>query len=179
MMKNQHDLQDGNSSNIQDEDDDDDDEDDEDEEEEEEDTKVSSSKKRKQSAKPEVKKPDKTPVKKAKRKSPGKTASNTSTPSSTGGFGQVQVSTELASVLGDSILSRTQVTKQIWVYIKENNLQDPKDKRFILCDEKLEKVFNIPRVSMFGMQKELSKVCMLLCLFVRVNFTSTGLIFFV
>ena len=28
----------------------------------------------------------------------------------------------------------------MWAYIKENNLQDPKNKQFIKCDEKLSKV---------------------------------------
>ena len=33
-----------------------------------------------------------------------------------------------------------QVVKRMWAYIKENNLQDPKNKQMIKCDEKLSKV---------------------------------------
>lgn len=37
-----------------------------------------------------------------------------------------------------------QVTKRLWEYIKANNLQKPDDKRVILCDEKLERLFKTP-----------------------------------
>ena len=33
-----------------------------------------------------------------------------------------------------------QVVKRMWAYIKDNKLQDPKNKQFIKCDEKLSKV---------------------------------------
>ena len=33
-----------------------------------------------------------------------------------------------------------QVVKRMWAYIKENKLQDPKNKQMIKCDEKLSKV---------------------------------------
>jgi upstream activation factor subunit UAF30 len=33
-----------------------------------------------------------------------------------------------------------QVVKRMWAYIKENNLQDPKNKQMIKCDDKLSKV---------------------------------------
>ena len=29
-----------------------------------------------------------------------------------------------------------QVVKRMWAYIKENNLQDPKNKQMVKCDEK-------------------------------------------
>ena len=48
-----------------------------------------------------------------------------------------------------------QVVKAIWVYIKEHNLQDPKNKRKIVPDEKLGKV--LPRTNMMMMNKHLSK----------------------
>ena len=49
-----------------------------------------------------------------------------------------------------------QVVKAIWDYIKEHNLQDPKNKRKIRCDEKLAKILG-PRTDMFKMNKALSK----------------------
>jgi chromatin remodeling complex protein RSC6 len=53
-------------------------------------------------------------------------------------------------------LPRPEVVKKLWEYIKIHNLQDPKDKRFILCDEKLRTLFNRPRVNCFKMAKYLS-----------------------
>lgn len=43
--------------------------------------------------------------------------------------------------------------KKIWEYIKANDLQDPADKRQILCDEKLQLVFKVDKVHMFTMNK--------------------------
>ena len=68
----------------------------------------------------------------------------------------MQLSTKLAQLLGTDTLSRPQVVKHIWEYIKTHELQDPKDKRFILCDEALEKIFKQKRVSSFGMNSTLS-----------------------
>jgi upstream activation factor subunit UAF30 len=50
------------------------------------------------------------------------------------------LSVELAAICGTDRLNAFQVTKQVWVYIKEHNLQNPSNKREILCDEALEKV---------------------------------------
>lgn len=63
----------------------------------------------------------------------------------------------LAAVVGSSPLPRTEVVKQLWVYIKKYNLQDPKNKRNINADEKLKKVFNgKAQVNMFEMTKLVS-----------------------
>lgn len=60
----------------------------------------------------------------------------------------------LAAVIGSEPIPRTEVTKRIWDYIRENNLQDAKDKRTINADDKLKKVFNgKDSVSMFEMTK--------------------------
>jgi upstream activation factor subunit UAF30 len=60
----------------------------------------------------------------------------------------------LSAVVGSEPMPRTEVTKRIWDYIKQNNLQDPKDKRTIRADDKLRKVFNgRDSVSMFEMTK--------------------------
>ena len=50
-------------------------------------------------------------------------------------------SKELAAVVGEKALPRTQVIKKIWDYIKKHNLQNPKNKRNILADDKLKPVF--------------------------------------
>ncbi|KAG8645550.1 zinc finger CCCH domain-containing protein 44 [Manihot esculenta] len=51
------------------------------------------------------------------------------------------VSPEMAEFVGASEIPRTQALKRIWAYIKEHNLQDPNDKKIIICDEKLKKIF--------------------------------------
>lgn len=43
--------------------------------------------------------------------------------------------------LGVSEIPRTKAIKKIWEYIKENNLQDPANKREIVCDENLKSIF--------------------------------------
>ncbi|KAL1317089.1 hypothetical protein HN51_069197 [Arachis hypogaea] len=52
-----------------------------------------------------------------------------------------KISPEMQAICGVSEISRTQALKQIWAYIKENNLQDPENKKIIICDEKLKKIF--------------------------------------
>jgi DNA topoisomerase-1 len=51
------------------------------------------------------------------------------------------LSKELQAVVDAQELSRPEVTKKIWEYIKAHDLQDPKNKRRIIPDAKLAKVF--------------------------------------
>lgn len=62
-------------------------------------------------------------------------------------------SAELAAVVGDAPLPRTEVTKKLWEYIKLHNLQDPSAKTMINADAKLQAVFGKATVSMFEMTK--------------------------
>merc|ERR1711993_105561 len=48
----------------------------------------------------------------------------------TGFTKDLQLSTELAAIVGTSKAPRHEVVKQLWAYIKENNLQDPTNKQF-------------------------------------------------
>ena len=69
----------------------------------------------------------------------------------------MNISPELAAVVGAGPMPRSEVTKKIWVYIKKNNLQDAQNKRNINADENLLKVFGGKKtVSMFEMTKLLS-----------------------
>ncbi len=66
----------------------------------------------------------------------------------------LQPSPELARIVGDNPLPRTEVTKRLWQYIKRNNLQDPVNKRMIRADENLRPLFGgRDSVSMFEMTK--------------------------
>lgn len=51
----------------------------------------------------------------------------------------------------------SQVVKKLWLYIREKNLQNPKNKRKILCDEALHGIFRVRSIDMFQMNKALSK----------------------
>jgi len=45
------------------------------------------------------------------------------------------------------------VVKKLWEHIKANELQDPSDRRQILCDEKMSAIFKVNKVDMFQMNK--------------------------
>jgi chromatin remodeling complex protein RSC6 len=69
----------------------------------------------------------------------------------------LKVSADLAEIVGKGPMPRTEVVKKLWVYIKKHNLQNPKNKRNILADAKLVKVFKGKKeVSMFDMTKLVS-----------------------
>ena len=70
----------------------------------------------------------------------------------------LNVSPELAAVVGNGPLPRSEVVKKLWEYIKGKNLQDPANKRNINADEALKKVFGGKAVvNMFEMTKLVSK----------------------
>jgi upstream activation factor subunit UAF30 len=67
-------------------------------------------------------------------------------------------SADLAAVVGDKAMPRTEVTKKIWDYIKKNKLQDSVNKRMINADDKLKSVFGGKKqVSMFEMTAMVAK----------------------
>ena len=56
----------------------------------------------------------------------------------------------LAAVIGATPVPRTEIVKQLWVYIKKHGLQDSKNKRMINADSKLKVLFaGLAQVSMF------------------------------
>lgn len=69
----------------------------------------------------------------------------------------LNVSPELAAVVGNGPMPRSEVVSKLWEYIKAHNLQDPNNKRNINADENLKKVFGGKEtVNMFEMQKLIS-----------------------
>ncbi|KAJ9141287.1 hypothetical protein P3X46_031836 [Hevea brasiliensis] len=52
------------------------------------------------------------------------------------------ISPALRDFLGVPESSRTDAVKKIWVYIKDQKLQNPADKKEIFCDEKLKTIFD-------------------------------------
>jgi upstream activation factor subunit UAF30 len=66
----------------------------------------------------------------------------------------LQPDDKLAAIVGKDPLPRTEVTKRVWDYIRQNNLQDPQDKRTIRADDKLKAVFDgKDAVTMFELTK--------------------------
>lgn len=69
----------------------------------------------------------------------------------------MNVSAELAVVVGAGPMPRSEVVKALWVYIKKHDLQNPSNKRNILADDALKAVFGgKAEVSMFEMTKLVS-----------------------
>jgi chromatin remodeling complex protein RSC6 len=89
----------------------------------------------------------------AEKKAPAKKAAGEK---KDGAHKTVQPSKELAAVVGDEPLKRTEVVSKVWDYIRKHELQNPKDKRQILADETLKKVVGKDEVSMFELNKHLS-----------------------
>jgi chromatin remodeling complex protein RSC6 len=66
-------------------------------------------------------------------------------------------SADLAAVIGNKAVPRTEATKKIWAYIKANKLQDAKNKRAINTDAKLKPVFGGKgQITMFEIGKYLN-----------------------
>ncbi|CAN6309210.1 unnamed protein product [Urochloa humidicola] len=75
-----------------------------------------------------------------------------------GGFTKLcSLSPALQEFVGASELARTEVVKKLWAYIREHSLQDHSNKRKILPDERLKKIFNVNSIDMFQMNKALTK----------------------
>jgi chromatin remodeling complex protein RSC6 len=107
--------------------------------------------------------PKKAAPKKAAKKAPAKKAAKkakkaTKRTPNAAFMKALQPSADLAAVVGDKPLPRTEVVKKLWAYIKKHGLQDQKNKRNINADDKLKKVFGgKTTVSMFDMTKLVSK----------------------
>lgn len=69
----------------------------------------------------------------------------------------VQPDEVLSAVIGSKPVSRGELTKKLWDYIKKNKLQDEKKRTMINADDLLKVVFNGKKtVSMFEMTKLVS-----------------------
>ncbi|KAK4360666.1 hypothetical protein RND71_019618 [Anisodus tanguticus] len=99
-------------------------------------------------------------VAKVKRTSSKKKAvkKNESVKRKAGGFTKVcSLSPQLQKFTGEAELARTEVVKRMWNYIRENNLQDPSNRRNINCDDTLRELFGVDTIDMFQMNKALAK----------------------
>ncbi|XP_016451335.2 uncharacterized protein LOC107776037 [Nicotiana tabacum] len=75
-----------------------------------------------------------------------------------GGFTKVcSLSPQLQKFTGEAELARTEVVKRMWNYIRENDLQEPSNRRNINCDDTLRELFGVDKIDMFQMNKALAK----------------------
>lgn len=67
---------------------------------------------------------------------------------------QKEISDELANLLGKGkMMARTDVVKELWNYIRENDLQNPENRKEILLDKAMRDVFGCQQFTMFSMNK--------------------------
>lgn len=82
----------------------------------------------------------------------------TSLPKKTGLAQQLcSVSAPLQGIIGAKTMTRPQIVKALWVYIKKHQCQDPKNKRMINPDKKLAEVLGTKPVHMLKLAGFLSK----------------------
>ncbi|KAG1740895.1 SWIB/MDM2 domain-containing protein [Suillus paluster] len=75
-----------------------------------------------------------------------------------GGFAKEYILSEsLSVVVGVDKLSRPQVVKKLWEYIRGHELQNPSNRREIMCDDNMRAVFGTEKVDMFRMNKVLGR----------------------
>ncbi|OSC99828.1 SWIB-domain-containing protein [Trametes coccinea BRFM310] len=75
-----------------------------------------------------------------------------------GGFTkEYGLSEPLGALLKVDKLSRPQIVKQLWNHIKANNMQNPENRKEIICDESFKAIFKCERIDMFKMNKELGQ----------------------
>lgn len=67
------------------------------------------------------------------------------------------LSPELQAVVGASKLTRPQIVKKLWVYIKAHKCQDTKNRRMIVPDKKLSEVIGKKPVDMLKLAGCLNK----------------------
>lgn len=63
----------------------------------------------------------------------------------------------LSAIVGSNPLPRAEIISRLWDHVRKNKLQNPRNKREILADDKLRMVFGKDRMTMFEMNKQLSK----------------------
>ena len=74
-----------------------------------------------------------------------------------GGIGMWKLSPELADIVGHRFAGLAECLKELWAYLKKNNLQDPENMQYFTPDKKMAKIFGSDKVRAFGMAKYLSR----------------------
>merc|ERR1712026_408832 len=61
----------------------------------------------------------------------------------------MKLSEDLAAIVGKKEASRAECIKELWAYLKKNNLQDPDNKQYFTPDKKMAKV-SVPTASVLS-----------------------------
>merc|ERR1712038_457882 len=93
--------------------------------------------------------------KKASPKSPKKATpkKKQKTPTPAAFTKKFKLSKDLSAIIGKKEASRPEITKELWAYLKKNNLQDPEAKQWFTPDKKMAKVFGTEKMKGFAMTK--------------------------
>jgi chromatin remodeling complex protein RSC6 len=67
-----------------------------------------------------------------------------------------KLSADLSAIVGLKEASRGETIKELWAYLKKNNLQDPEAKQFFTPDKKMAKIFGKDKLKGFSMAKFLN-----------------------
>ena len=97
------------------------------------------------------KKPKSAPAKRAPNKK--KSEDDRRGKTGTGFMKPLQLSPALAALLGEDQMARPTVVKKMWEHIRGHQLQNPADRREILCDQAMKKAFRVDKMTMFSMNK--------------------------
>jgi len=68
----------------------------------------------------------------------------------------VQPDKILGAIVGMSAMPRTEIVKKLWNYIKAKKLQDAKDRRTIVADDKLKPFFGTNKLNMMKLAGRIS-----------------------
>jgi chromatin remodeling complex protein RSC6 len=66
------------------------------------------------------------------------------------------ISSELTVIVGKGPMTRPEIMKKVWVYIKKNGLQNENNKRMIVPDSRLSKVIGSKSIDMLKLAGKLS-----------------------
>merc|ERR1712179_898278 len=64
-----------------------------------------------------------------------------------------KLSADLSAIIGKKEACRSEIVKELWAYLKKNNLQDPEIKQWFTPDKKMAKVFGQDKMKGFAMNK--------------------------
>merc|ERR1712012_589459 len=64
-----------------------------------------------------------------------------------------KLSKDLSAIIGKKEACQSEITKDLWTYLKKNNLQDPEAKQWFTPDKKMAKVFGNEKMKGFAMTK--------------------------
>lgn len=72
-------------------------------------------------------------------------------------YTELSLSPELGALIGSDRMARPKIVQALWAYIHEHDLQDPQDKRTILLDDGMRRVFQRDSFTMFSMNKYIKR----------------------